>query len=156
MTADLRGSKHQHHLFELLSSHYGHQNVIWELVLNNGLRVDIFIKHLGIAIEYDGEQHYKYNEHFHGDLNGYISSINRDMSKEELLTTNGVKIVRFRGDTLSLTIEDILNAIDSVNYPSVQYDFSGIVKIPNNEINEKLRQYRKEQYKKYKLSQKNK
>ena len=152
MVSDLRGSKHQHYLFDMLSMHYGQSNVLWELVLPIGLRIDIFIKHLGIAIEYDGEQHYKFNEHFHGDLNGYISSISRDEKKEEFLRSNGVKLVRFRGDVMNLTLDDVLNAIESIEYPDTDYDFYSLNKRSSSkdDINKKAREYRKQQYLKMK------
>lgn len=51
---DERGSKHQHHLYDLCCALYGSANVIWEYVIPDlNLRIDILIKHLGIAIEYD-------------------------------------------------------------------------------------------------------
>ncbi len=156
MVADLRGSKHQHYLFDMLSLHYGQSNVLWELVLPIGLRIDIFIKHLGIAIEYDGEQHYKFNEHFHGDLNGYISSISRDEKKEEFLYKHGVKLVRFRGDVTNCTLDDILNAIETVEYPDIEYDFYSLTykEEPVNDINKKAKAYRKAQYQKMKEERK--
>lgn len=152
MVSDLRGSKHQHYLFDMLSVHYGQSNVIWELVLPSGLRIDIFIKHLGVAIEYDGEQHYKFNEHFHGDINGYISHIGRDEKKEEFLRSNGVKLIRFRGDVMNLTLDDVLNAIESIEYPDTDYDFYSLNKrsSPKDDINKKAREYRKQQYLKMK------
>lgn len=152
MVSDLRGSKHQHYLFDMLSVHYGQSNVIWELVLPSGLRIDIFIKHLGVAIEYDGEQHYKFNEHFHGDINGYISHIGRDEKKEEFLRSNGVKLVRFRGDVMNLTLDDVLNAIESIEYPDTDYDFYSLNKRSSSkdDINKKAREYRKQQYLKMK------
>ncbi len=154
--SDLRGSKHQHYLFDMLSAHYGQSNIIWELVLPNGLRIDIFVKHLGIAVEYDGEQHYKFNEHFHGDINGYISHIARDEKKEEFLKANGIKLVRFRGDVMDLTLDQVLSVIEDMDYPDTEYDFYSLSKriTSKDDINKKAKEYRKQQYQKMKKESK--
>lgn len=49
---DNRGSKHQHHLYELCCQIYGFSNIVWEYVIPDlNLRIDILIEHLGIAVE---------------------------------------------------------------------------------------------------------
>jgi hypothetical protein len=55
LMVDNRGSKHQHHLYDLCCQIYGFSNVVWEYVIPDlNLRIDILIEHLGIAVEYDG------------------------------------------------------------------------------------------------------
>lgn len=148
--ADDRGSKHQHHLHDLCCSLYGSHNVIWEYVIPTlNLRIDILIKHLGIAIEYDGEQHYHYNEFFHGSVEGYVASAKRDLAKEQWIEEHGIKLVRFRGDCMNMKELDLANSVKSVHYPSNPYNGIEFAK-HNQDVLEQARQYRKERYKEMK------
>lgn len=48
------------------------------------LELDCFNARLKLAVEYNGQQHYGYNEHFHGgDTNKFVSQADRDDFKEE-------------------------------------------------------------------------
>ena len=79
---DGRGSKPQLILYDLAELVYPKYTVIWEQAIPElGQRYDIFIKELGIAIEYDGEQHDKFIEHFHKDMQGWQDAVSRDKAK---------------------------------------------------------------------------
>lgn len=143
---DNRGSKHQHHLYELCCCLYGSQNILWEYVIPElNLRIDILVKHLGIAIEYDGEQHYHYNEFFHGSVDGYVASAKRDLAKEEWIKQHGIKLVRFRGDCLNMKESDLISSVNAVDYPSTPYSGVEFAK-SNQDVLDQARQYRKERY----------
>ena len=72
-------------------------------------RIDIYIKELNIAIEYQGEQHYKPIDIFGGE-EGFIECQKRDKLKKALCEANGVKLIYFKYDE-KLTEENILNKI---------------------------------------------
>lgn len=68
----------------------------------NGMELDGYNSELNLAIEYNGEQHYKYIPHFH--RNGIIDlkdRIEKDILKQELCTKNGVYLI-----TVPYWIED--------------------------------------------------
>lgn len=147
---DNRGSKHQHHLYELCCQIYGFSNVVWEYVIPDlNLRIDILIEHLGIAVEYDGAQHAKFNEFFHKDEAGYVFSAKRDLKKEQWIAEHGIKLIRLDGDCMSMDSAALKNKIDSIDYPAAPYE--GIEQRKNNkEILDTARRYRSEQYQKMK------
>jgi hypothetical protein len=57
------------------------------------LFVDFFIPSMNIAIECQGEQHYKFVPHFHKDDEGYKSHIKRDVAKRGWARKNKVTLV---------------------------------------------------------------
>jgi hypothetical protein len=61
----------------------------------NRQRIDIFIPKLKIAIEYQGEQHYKPVSLFGGEEE-FKKIIERDSLKKKLCTKNGVQLIYFR------------------------------------------------------------
>lgn len=117
MGSDNRGSAPQRHIYDECVRIYGQSNVAWELVIPElGQRFDIFLKQFGIAIEIDGEQHDRYVDFFHKDINGYINGIHLDKTKMKWAKDNYVSVIRY--STLKLpTIEqiriDISKAISS-------------------------------------------
>lgn len=118
LVADGRGSAPQRHLFDLANKLYDNFTVVYELFIPElGQRFDIFIMEMGIALEYDGEQHYEFNEHFHKDTNGYIASKKLDKEKEEFCSRNGIKLVRFRGDISDYDKNKLNVAIQRCHYP---------------------------------------
>ena len=147
---DNRGSKHQHHLYELCCQIYGFSNVIWEYVIPDfNLRIDILIEHLGIAVEYDGAQHTKFNEFFHKDEAGYVFAAKRDLKKEQWIAEHGIKLIRLDGDCIGMDIEALKNKIDSIDYPSAPYE--GLDKQnKNSEIQKVAKKYRSDQWQKIK------
>ena len=118
LVADGRGSEPQRHLFSLANKLYNNYTVIYELFIPElGQRFDIFVMEMGIALEYDGEQHYGFNEHFHKDTNGYIASKILDKDKEDFCKRNGIKLVRFRGDISGYDKNKLALAIQECHYP---------------------------------------
>ena len=63
---DRRGSTEQRRVFKLVKNLYPSMTVFWEYSpRDTNQRFDIFVYELGIAIEYDGEQHASFNSHLH-------------------------------------------------------------------------------------------
>ena len=60
-------------------------------------RFDIFIPELKIAIEYQGQQHYKSIPLFGGE-EGFLKTLERDKLKAKLCAENGVRLIYFRYD----------------------------------------------------------
>lgn len=120
---DGRGSIHQKHLYDLLSTIYPMYKIIYEQEIKSiKMRFDLFIKELGIAVEYDGVQHHKYVEHFHGNMNGLIDASRRDRIKNNFCEENGIKLVRLSGDWVSKTVQDLKDEIERVKYPDSIYN----------------------------------
>jgi hypothetical protein len=49
---------------------------------------DVFIKDLGILIEIQGRQHFKFVKHFHGSLDKFKGQKHRDNLKKEYIQNN--------------------------------------------------------------------
>ena len=64
------------------------------LVNKINMRLDFYLPNSNIAIECQGEQHYKPVKHF-GGLNAYEKTIKRDRKKEELCKKNGINLLYF-------------------------------------------------------------
>lgn len=66
------------------------------LINTNGenLFVDFFFPDKNFALEYDGQQHYKFVEYFYKTQQNYINAINRDRLKESLLKEHNIPLVR--------------------------------------------------------------
>lgn len=143
--ADGRGSEPQRHLFKLAQKLYKNYQVIYEQYIPElGQRFDIFIIDLGIAIEYDGRQHYEFIEHFHKDINGYINAKKLDSEKEKFSVRNGIKIVRLEGDVSQVNSNDLKKRISEVGYPESEYDSNIFAK--QDRILAEAREYRKKRY----------
>ena len=122
------------------------------------MRYDIFIPALGICIEYDGEQHTNYIEHFHKDLNGYVSSIKSDIKKDDISDKHGVKVVRINYDSMVNSSDELLEIIESVDYPSSEYDMNYFFNQEKKEsdFTSKMKDLKKKRYQEYKSKLKNK
>lgn len=107
MGSDNRGSAPQRFIYNECVKIYGASNVLWELVIPElGQRFDIFLKQFGIAIEIDGEQHDRYVDFFHKDINGYMNGIHLDKTKMQWAKDNHVSVIRY--STLKMpTIEQV-------------------------------------------------
>ena len=76
------------------------------------LRLDIFVPSLNLAIEYQGEQHFRPIELFGGE-SGFQRTLQRDVRKKRLCKENGVKLLYFKyNEVLSkATVAEKLNSI---------------------------------------------
>lgn len=77
-------------------------------------RIDIFIKELNIAIEYNGKQHYEPVMYF-GGKEGFLKTIQRDKIKKNKCIRNGCKLIEVKYDEdLQKTVDTLKN---EVQYP---------------------------------------
>ena len=149
--SDGRGSRPQRQLYEMLCKIYPIYDIVYEQAIPQlNQRIDLLVKELGIAVEYDGRQHEEYVDFFHKDVGGFISGIRRDRHKEEFCAEHGVKVVRLSGDIADLNLEDLKNIIDEIPYPDTEYD-KNCFTVENPRLI-RDREYRKEQYQKTKRS----
>ena len=78
------------------------------------LRLDFLNVTNRICCEIDGPQHGEFNKHFHSNSRmNYLSSIKRDMNKENWLKTNNITLLRLEEEDLNnFSIEYIKNKFD--------------------------------------------
>ena len=89
-------SKGQNILFHVIRGLFKkstYQEVIFEFNLFR--RYDIVVPDLKLEIEFDGEQHFKFNKLFHGTVANFEESKLVDLQKEVTLRGYGYDIVRF-------------------------------------------------------------
>lgn len=58
------------------------------------LELDCYNEELGIALEYDGEQHYHFPNPWHKTKEDFIKNKQRDLFKDEVCEMNGVYLIR--------------------------------------------------------------
>lgn len=62
-------------------------------ITNGVLELDCFNAELKLAVEYNGEQHYKYIPHFHATKEHFYNLKYRDELKKKLCQEHGVKLI---------------------------------------------------------------
>jgi hypothetical protein len=105
---------------ETIRKLFPHNIVLVEWYVNHkGQRLffDVFIKDLGVLIEIQGRQHFKFVKHFHGSMEGFIEQKKRDNLKLELIEESGrLCLARFNYDediTKKLVLKRINDALES-------------------------------------------
>jgi hypothetical protein len=104
-------------LFKLIQDAFPHYEIISQYSPEwlGRQRIDIFIKELKIAIEYNGKQHYEPVMYFGGE-EGYLKTILRDNNKKKKCTKNGCKLIEIRyDDDLKKMVERIKNETNYIN-----------------------------------------
>lgn len=74
-------------------------------------RLDIFMPERKLAVEYNGEQHYRPIDRFGGEA-GLIATQRRDAEKQAKLQANGIRLIEFRFDE-EITPEIVKARIDA-------------------------------------------
>jgi hypothetical protein len=59
----------------------------------NNLELDCYNKHLGLAVEYNGVQHYKYVPYFHKTKDSFHNQKYRDYMKRQMCERNGIYLI---------------------------------------------------------------
>ena len=59
----------------------------------HNLELDVFNDEIGLAIEYSGQQHYKYIPYFHKNYEAFLKQVKRDEMKERKCKENGIKLI---------------------------------------------------------------
>jgi hypothetical protein len=60
------------------------------------LTIDFYMPHHGLAFEFQGGQHDKFNKFFHGDKSGFENSLARDARKRAWCELNEIKLIEVR------------------------------------------------------------
>jgi hypothetical protein len=77
-------------------------------------RIDIFIKELNLAIEYNGKQHYEPVTYF-GGKEGFLKTVERDKMKKKKCKRNGCQLIEVKYDEdLQETVEIIKTRYNNV------------------------------------------
>lgn len=101
-------SKVQARVKALLKQHWFSDIVFEEMpVIGTRLTIDFYNANKKIAIEVDGNQHYKFNKFFHNNSRqNFLSQLQRDDKKEYFCEINNIRLVRIlESDTID---EDLL------------------------------------------------
>lgn len=148
---DERGSKDQRILYDFLVELYPQYEVIYEFPLFDlNQRIDLFIPYLGIAVEYNGRQHYEFIEHFHKDLSGFESSKLQDSKKSNYLVEKGIKLLCVDYNNMVNSKEELKERLDALPYPLNEYEILESTNVNKKSYLNKQKLYRQEQAKKYK------
>lgn len=91
------------------------------------LELDCYSEHWQLACEYNGEQHYKYNPHFHRSKAAFTAQEVRDTVKAELCADNGICLItvpftvdahiKNRQKRAAKVAEFVWNAVQDLGYP---------------------------------------
>lgn len=83
-------------LLRIVQELYPHQRIDLEhnVARHGSLFLDIYLPGLGLAFEYDGEQHFKYIEHFHGSRQGFAQARKRDHDKDDRCDELKITLIR--------------------------------------------------------------
>lgn len=89
-------SKGAEELLAIVQMIYPNQRIELEYnVADSGaLFIDIYLPRLQIGFEYDGQQHFEYNEHFHGNRENFIKARRRDNSKDDMCEKKEITLIR--------------------------------------------------------------
>lgn len=96
-------SKFQFEVKTFLKPYWKGDVVFEELkVVGTRLSLDFFNANKKIAIEAQGQQHFKYVKFFHGNRANFLSQIKRDVKKIEFCELNNIKLIEiYPNDILS-------------------------------------------------------
>jgi very-short-patch-repair endonuclease len=89
-------SKIQKRVKDLLKKYWIADIVFEEMpVISTRLTIDFYNANKKIAIEVDGNQHYKFNKFFHSNSRqNFLAQLQRDEKKELFCEINNIKLVR--------------------------------------------------------------
>lgn len=84
--------KNEQRTREIFEDFFGKQFIKCRPNWLEGLELDGYCEDLGIAFEYNGKQHYEFNDYFHEDEEEFQIQVKRDQRKKELCEMNSVKL----------------------------------------------------------------
>lgn len=96
-------SKFQFSVKEFLMPYWKGDVVFEELrIVGTRLSLDFYNANKKVAIEVQGQQHFKYVKFFHGSRLNYLDQMKRDVKKNEFCEINDIKLVEiYPKDVLS-------------------------------------------------------
>jgi hypothetical protein len=77
------------------------------------LFIDFYIPAMSLAVECQGEQHYSFTPHFHGDKEGFKASVARDNNKREWARKNNVFLLEIPFNDRPRSAGDLFNRISA-------------------------------------------
>lgn len=107
-------SKIQKRVKDLLYDYWMADIVFEELpVVGTRMTIDFYNANKKVAIEVDGNQHYKFNKFFHSNSRqNFLSQLQRDEKKEYFCEINQIRLVRIlENDKLD---EELLKSLDII------------------------------------------
>lgn len=122
------GSRLEDYVNEKLNFHFGHMTIhrntrpVW---LQNGkgsrLELDFYIPMLNVAIEVQGEQHYRFVEFFHRDYGDFERRKRYDQRKRQVCQQRGIELVEIssRSQVYDLIKRLEAHANPASNLPSI-------------------------------------
>ncbi len=96
---------------DLIKPYWKNQIVLFQLTIpGSQLKLDFLNVNKKLLVEIDGEQHNKFNKHFHNNSrNNYLASMRRDNNKEIWAEQNGITVLHLnQKDLYSFSPEYIL------------------------------------------------
>lgn len=104
--------KNQNHIFEFFRKNLPNKTILWEYSPDwlYPQRIDIFIKELSVAIEYNGEQHYTPIDIF-GGIETFNKQKELDVRKYNKCVENRCKVSYIKYNYTDQTLNDILNEL---------------------------------------------
>lgn len=159
MAVDGRGSILQRQVYEWLVELYPNQEVVYEHSIGElGMRIDLFLPLIGLAIEIQGRQHREFNSFFHKDEIAWNQGILYDKKKKEYLLSKGCKFLEIHDNIKISSAQELKEYIDknSVFEKDVIYDVGIGIQTKSNRqllIEKKQKEYKEEMKKKQRDSQ---
>ena len=73
---------------------FPHCNILYNnRKILNGLELDVYIPSINLAIEFNGQQHYRFTRNFHKNKDGFDDQLKRDKIKKHLCETKGINLL---------------------------------------------------------------
>ena len=80
--------------FKITSLHCQYQIQTADLLNRNSIFVDFYLSNENIIIEYDGQQHFNWTDHFHKTYSNFIDQVNRDNYLVQYCKDNNIRLLR--------------------------------------------------------------
>lgn len=80
--------------FKITSLHCQYQIQTSDLLNRNSIFVDFYLSNENIIIEYDGQQHFNWTDHFHKTYSNFIDQVNRDNYLVQYCKDNNIRLLR--------------------------------------------------------------
>ena len=159
MAVDGRGSILQRQVYEWLIELYPNQEVVYEHPIGElGMRIDLFLPLIGLAIEIQGRQHREFTSFFHKDEIAWNQGKLYDKKKKEYLLSKGCTFVEIHDNIKISSAQELKEYIDnnSVFEEDVIYDVGIGIQTKSNRqllVEKKQREYKEGMKKKQRESQ---
>ena len=158
-TPDGRGSILQRQVYEWLTELYPNQEIIYEYPIGElGLRIDLFLPLIGLAIEIHGIQHRQFTSFFHKDELAWNQAKLYDNKKKDYLLSKGCTFVEIHDNVKISSAQELKEYLNnnSISDKDVIYDIGVGIQTKSNKqllIEKKQKEYKEQMKKKQRESQ---